>query len=53
MTKNRSFVTTCDEPVQADLSLKALKYIRDYRKLKWYRKVKHMNDERLLQITLK
>ena len=40
-------VTTCDEPVRADLGLETLKYRRDFRKLKWYRKVKRMNNERL------
>ena len=40
-------VTTCDEPVRADLGLETLKYRRDLRKLKWYRKVKRMNDESL------
>ena len=40
-------VTTCDDPVHAELGLETLKYRRDYRKLKWYRKVKYMNDERL------
>ena len=40
-------VTTCDEPVRADLGLNTLKNRRDFRKLKWYRKVMSMNDERL------
>ena len=40
-------VTTCDEPVLADLGLETLKYRRDFRKLKWYYKVKRMTDERL------
>ena len=31
----------------ADLGLGALKYGRDFRKLKWHYKIKHMNDERL------
>ena len=30
-----------------DLGLETLKYRRDFRKLKWYCKVKRMNDERL------
>ena len=32
-------ITTCDEPVRADLGLEALKCRRDFRKLKWYQKV--------------
>ena len=40
-------VTTCDEPVRADLGLKTLRYRRDFRKLKWYCKVMSMKDERL------
>ena len=40
-------VTTCDEPVHPDLGLETLKYRRAFRKLKWYCKVKHMDDERL------
>ena len=28
-------VTTCDEPVCADLGLKTLRYRRDFRKLRW------------------
>ena len=40
-------VTTCDEPVCADLGLETLKYRRDFCKLKWYHKVKHTNGERL------
>ena len=40
-------VTTCDEPVRADLGLETLKYRRHLRKLKWYRKVKRMKDDRL------
>ena len=40
-------ITTCDEPVLADLGLETLKYRRDFRKLKWHYKIKHMNDERL------
>ena len=39
--------TTYDEPVHADLGLETLKYRRDFRKLMWYCKVKHMNDKRL------
>ena len=41
-------VTTCVEPVRADLGLETLKYRRDFLKLKCYRKVKHMNNEILL-----
>ena len=40
-------MTTCDEPVLADLGLEALKYRIDFRKLKWHYKIKLMNDERL------
>ena len=40
-------IATCEEPVLADLSLETLKYRRDFRKLKWHYKIKHMNDERL------
>ena len=40
-------VTTCDEPVLADLGLETLKYRRVFRKLKWYYKIKRMNEERL------
>ena len=40
-------VTTCEEPVREDLSLETLKCMKDFCKLKWYRKVKHMIDERL------
>ena len=40
-------VTTCDEPVRADLGLETLKSRRDFRKLKWYRKIKQMNNQRL------
>ena len=43
----RCFVTTCDEPVHADLGLKTLINRRDFGKLKWYNKVMSMNDERL------
>ena len=31
----------------ADLGLEALKYKRDFCELKWYYKIKHVNDERL------
>ena len=40
-------VTTCDEPVRANLGLKTLRYKRDYRKLKWYCKVLSVKDETL------
>ena len=40
-------IATYDEPVLADLGLETLKYRRNFRKLKWYCKIKHMNDERL------
>ena len=40
-------VTTCDEPVREDFGLETLKYRRDLYELKWYRKVKHMNDDKL------
>ena len=41
-------ITTCDDdPVFANLGLEMLKYRRDFRKLKWHYKIKHMNDERL------
>ena len=40
-------ITTCDEPVHADLGLETLKRRRDFRKLKWYRKIMRMNEERL------
>ena len=40
-------LTTCDKPVLADLGLETLNYRRDFRKLKWHYKIKHMNDERL------
>ena len=42
-----SSITTCDEPVLADLGFETLKYRRDFRKLKWHYKIKRMNDERL------
>ena len=35
-------VTTCDEPVCANLGLKTLRYRRDFRKLKWHYKVKRV-----------
>ena len=41
-------VTICDEPVRADLGLETLKSRRDFRKLKWYRKIKQMINQRLL-----
>ena len=41
-------VTTCVEPVHADLGLETPKYRRDFRKLKCYRKVKHTDDEIVL-----
>ena len=40
-------VTTCDEPVRADLGLESLKCRRDFRKLRWYRKIMCMNNKRL------
>ena len=40
-------ITTCDEPVHADLSLETLKSRKDFLKLQWDRKVKHMNVDRL------
>ena len=40
-------VTTCDEPVREDLGLETLKCRRDFRRLKWYRKVMCMNSNRL------
>ena len=40
-------ITTCDEPVRADLGLETLKCRRDFRKLKWFRKIKHMDSSRL------
>ena len=43
---------TCDEPVLVDLDLESLEYRRDFRKLKWYCKIKHMSDERLPFILL-
>ena len=38
-------VTTCDEPESSDLGLETLKYRKDFCKLKWYHKVKLINDE--------
>ena len=38
-------ITTCDDPVLADLGLEMLKYRRDFSKLKWHHKIKHMNYE--------
>ena len=43
----RCSVTTCDEPVHANLGLKTLRYRRDFPKLKWYCKVMSTKDERL------
>ena len=40
-------MTTCDKPVLSELGLETLKYRIDFCKLKWYYKIKHMNDERL------
>ena len=40
-------LTTCDEPVRADISLKILRNRRDFRKQNWYCKVMCINDERL------
>ena len=40
-------VTTCDEPVHVDLGLETLKIRRYFHKLKWYRKIKHMNNQKL------
>ena len=40
-------VTTCDEPVRLNQGLESLKYRRDFRKLKWYRKIMCLNEERL------
>ena len=40
-------VTICDKPVCAYLGLKTLRDGRDFRQLKWYRKVICMNDTRL------
>ena len=37
----------CDEPVCADLGLETLKSRRDLCKLKWYCKMKHVNEETL------
>ena len=35
-------VTTCDEPVHANLGLETLKYRRGFHILKWYCEVEHM-----------
>ena len=40
-------VTTCDEPMCADLGLETFKSGRDFQTLKWYCKVKHTNNQRL------
>ena len=40
-------VTTCYEPVHAELGFKSLKNRRDFHKLKWYHKVMCMNNKRL------
>ena len=37
-------VIISDEPVFEDLGLHALKHRRDFRRLKWYHKVMHMNS---------
>ena len=44
------FVTTCDEPVRADLQhvgLETLKSKRDFHELKWYCRIKQMNNQNL------
>ena len=40
-------LTTCDEPVRADLGLQTLKSRRDFRKLKWYYRVSNLPELRL------
>ena len=40
-------VTTCDEPVRADLGLQTLKCRRDFHRLKWYNKIMCMSVKRL------
>ena len=40
-------ITTCDEPLLADLDLKTLRNRRDFHKLMWYCKVMSMKDKRL------
>ena len=40
-------ISTCDEPILADLGLETLKYRRDFHKLKWHYKIKCLNDEKL------
>ena len=44
----RCSVTIWDEPVLADLHLQAFKFSKDFHKVKWYCKIKYMNDERLV-----
>ena len=40
-------VTTCDEPLHAELGFKTWNNRRDFYELKWYCKVMCMNDKRL------
>ena len=40
-------VTTCDEPLHAEIGLKTLNNRRDFNELKWHCKLMCMNDERL------